>query len=208
MTCWRPRRHACRRTTGVPTDCRGCMSTSPAKSRTRKAAPSMPSSRCAPPSLHRLTPSSSWHARHSSQSRQASTRVANAWQAHGGCSHAMRKQNTIGQSLSGTLARRHASDPLVPRHFHADVAQRAPHATCREKKLSCLKTDVSRQQLSHLPLVTATLHIDLLLQLLLPRLACSSSPNPPLHTISSPDNLITHATVPRSQSHSATCVDK
>jgi hypothetical protein len=31
----------------------------------------------------------------------------------------------------------------VPRHFHADVAQRAPHATCREKKLSCLK------QLSH-----------------------------------------------------------
>ena len=179
MPCWRPRRHACRRTTGVPTDCRGCMSTSLAKSRTRKAAPSMPSSRCAPPSSQRLTPSSSWHARHSSQSRQASTRVANAWQAHGGCSHAEMKCGTLGRSLSGTLARRHASDPLVPRHFHADVAQRAPHAICREKKIVMLETVVSRQQLSQLLLATATLHIDLLLQLLLPRLACSSSANHP-----------------------------
>jgi hypothetical protein len=86
------------------------------------------------PSSQRLTPSSSWHARHSSQSRQASTRVANAWQAHGGCSHAEMKCGKFGQSLSGTLARRHASDPVVPEHFHADVGQRAPHAACREKQ--------------------------------------------------------------------------
>ena len=185
MPCWTPRRHASRASTGRRTACHGSTSTSRRRARARTAAPSMPSSRCAPPSSQRLTPSSSWHARPSPRPRQASTRVANAWQAHGGCSHAQRKSTTLGQLLSGTLARSHASDPVVSEHLSRCLWP------------ACTACHVPRKQhcrgyhFSLIPTVLADmLHIDLLVYLLLARIARSSSSNHPLHTTPSFDHLI------------------